>query len=218
MHEALVGRFGGLDWWPSEAGSETAEGQLEICVGAILTQNTNWLNVERAIGNLRRADALRVGTLHAMRPSRLARLIRPSGYFNVKAKRLKHFIGAVVMQAGGDILRFLDRPMGELREGLLAIHGVGPETADSIILYAAGKPTFVIDAYTFRIYRRHGLLTERDTYETAKAMFEGALPRDAALFNAFHAQIVAAGKSFCRRRARCDGCPLEHFPHDATMI
>ncbi|HDZ20836.1 hypothetical protein LCGC14_0366710 [marine sediment metagenome] len=214
MYEAMRGRFGVQGWWPSQAGAETAEGKTEICVGAILTQNTNWTNVERAIENLRRADSLSVEALDAMRPTKLAGLIRPAGYFNVKARRLKNFISAVV-EAGGDIEAFLDRPIDELRAALLAVNGVGPETADSMILYAAGQPTFVIDAYTVRIFRRHGLLADGDNYATAKAMFEAALPTDAGLFNDYHAQVVATGKWFCRRRARCEGCPLERFAHDA---
>ncbi len=208
--------FGPLDWWPSEAGAETPAGKLEICAGAILTQNTAWANVEKALANLRVAGCLSVEALHGLNRRKLARLIRPAGYFNLKAKRLGNFIAAVVDQAGGDIAAFLDRPMDELREALLTINGVGPETADSMTLYAAGKATFVIDAYTLRIFRRHGLLSETDDYASAKEMFEAALPADAELFNDTHAQIVATGKSFCRRRARCEGCPLERFPHNAA--
>lgn len=215
MYEAMRGRFGLQGWWPSRAGSESAEGKTEICVGAILTQNTNWTNVERAIENLRRADCLSVEALDAMGPAKLARLIRPAGYFNVKARRLKNFISAVVAEAGGDIDALLSRPVDELRAALLAVNGVGPETADSIILYAAGQPTFVIDAYTVRIFRRHGLLADGHDYAAAQEMFEAALPTDAGLFNDYHAQIVATGKWFCRRRARCEGCPLARFAHDA---
>jgi len=216
MYEAMRGHFGPQGWWPSAAGCETAEGKLEICLGAILTQNTNWGNVERAIANLREAGCLNVETLHAMRPGRLAKLIRPAGYFNVKARRLKSFIAVVAGEAGGDIERLLDRPLEQLRPALLAIHGVGPETADSMILYAAGQATFVIDAYTFRIFRRHGMLAGGADYDTAKAMFEEALPREVALYNDYHAQIVATGKHFCRRRARCEGCCLESHPHSAA--
>ena len=215
MYEAMRGRFGLQGWWPSQAGARTAEGKTEICVGAILTQNTNWTNVERAIENLRRADCLSVEALDAMGPAKLARLIRPAGYFNVKTRRLKNFISAVVAEAGGDIDALLSRPIDELRAALLAVNGVGPETADSMILYAAGQPTFVIDAYTVRIFRRHGLLADGDDYAVAQEMFEAALPTDAGLFNDYHAQIVATGKRFCRRRARCEGCPLERFAHDA---
>lgn len=208
--------FGPLDWWPSEAGAETPAGKLEICVGAILTQNTAWGNVEKALANLRAAGCLSVMALAGLNRRTLAPLIRPAGYFNLKAKRMGNFISAVVDQADGDIAAFLNRPMDELREALLGINGVGPETADSMMLYAAGLPTFVIDAYTLRIFRRHGLLDESDDYASAKAMFEAALPRDADLYNDTHAQIVATGKTFCRRRARCEGCPLERFPHNAA--
>ncbi|MHC4562926.1 MAG: endonuclease III domain-containing protein [Planctomycetota bacterium] len=217
MYEAMLAHFGPQRWWPSRAGAESAEGKLEICVGAVLTQNTNWNNVERAIDNLREADCLSVAAIAALTPGKLAKLIRPAGYFNVKARRLKNFIRAVA-EAGGDINAFLDRPIDELRPALLAINGVGPETADSMILYAAGKPTFVIDAYTFRIFRRAGLLVEGDTYDSAKELFESSLPADAALYNEYHALIVSTGKHFCRRRARCKGCPLESFPHDATAF
>ena len=216
MYDALVGHFGLQGWWPSAAGCETAEGKVEICVGSILTQNTNWGNVERAIENLRQADCLSVEALRSMRAPRLAKLIRPSGYFNVKAKRLKNFVKAVVEEANGDIVAFLNTPKSKLRAELLSINGVGPETADSMILYAAGQATFVIDAYTMRVFRRHGLLDEKAHYDDAKEMFEAALPTDAALFNEFHAQIVAAGKRYCRRRPRCATCPLARFRRSVT--
>ena len=218
MYDAMLAHFGPRAWWPSKAGVETAAGKVEVCAGAILTQNTNWKNVEKAIASLRAADGLSIAALHAMRVSKLARLIRSAGYFNVKARRLKSFVGAVVEQADGDIERFLSSPKGKLRERLLAISGVGPETADSMILYAAGKASFVIDAYTMRIFRRHGLLAESARYDDAKGMFEAALPAEAEIYNDYHAQIVSVGKEFCRKRARCEGCPLEGFSHDATVV
>jgi endonuclease-3 related protein len=214
MYEAMRERWGDRGWWPSAAGADTPEGKLEIAVGAVLTQNTNWRNVERAIGNLRAAGATNVAALHAMPHAELARLIRPAGYFNVKARRLKNLVAAV-HEHGGDVEAFLDQPADDLRESLLAVRGIGRETADSIILYAAGKCTFVVDAYTFRILFRHGLVGPEDDYESVKELFESSLAEDAALWGDYHAQLVEVGKRYCRRRrALCAGCPLEPFPHD----
>ena len=203
LYEAMRARFGHRGWWPGDD-------PLEIAVGAILTQNTNWSNVEKAIANLKGAGCLGVTDLHAMSREELAELIRPAGYFNVKAGRLKNFIAAVE-RAGGDIEAFLDRPVPALREALLSIKGVGRETADSIILYAAGKCSFVVDAYTCRICLRHGLIAPEDDYEQIKEMFESSLPEDVELYNDYHAQLVAVGKRYCRPTARCEGCPLEQF-------
>lgn len=207
FYEAMHRRFGPQHWWPGDT-------PLEVCVGAILTQNTNWTNVQRAIANLKSAGCMSVGALHALKPSALAELIRPAGYFNVKAKRLKNFIAAVHAHSAQDLQAFLDRPVAALREALLEIRGVGRETADSIILYAAGKPSFVVDAYTYRILLRHGLISPDDDYEAIKELMESSLPADVALWNDYHAQLVAVGKQYCRPTARCPGCPLEKFPHD----
>ena len=209
MYRAMRKHFGHQHWWPGD-------GALEICVGAILTQNTHWANVERAIANLKAARCLSVRKLHAQPQAALARLIRPAGYFNVKARRLKNFIADVVGQAGGSIKRYLDRPVAELRQRLLAVSGIGPETADSIILYAAGKPSFVVDTYTHRILSRHGLADAACNYPAIQAMFEQALPRRVALWNDYHAQLVATGKHFCRPKAACDGCPLRRFGHNPS--
>jgi len=215
IYDAMSARFGRQGWWPCEGlpapGGQS--GKLEICVGAILTQNTNWRNVEKAIANLRSQGRLSVPALNAMTHQETAELIRPAGYFNVKARRLKNFIAAVA-RAGGDIEAFLDRPVDLLRADLLAINGIGRETADSIILYAAEKPSFVVDAYTFRIMLRHRLIGLDDDYESVKELFEGNLPLNVELWNDYHAQLVAVGKQYCRPRARCEGCPLEPFDHD----
>ena len=217
MYEAMLDRLGGQRWWPAEAGADTAAGKLEICVGAVLTQNTNWGNVERAIENLRAHRALGVAAIDAMGRDELAELIRPAGYFNVKARRLKNFIRAVAA-AGGNIEAYLDRPTDELRAALLAISGVGRETADSMVLYAAGRATFVVDAYTARILLRHGLIDADADYEQIKELFEAALPADADLFNEYHALLVAVGKNYCRKRGpACDDCPLAAFAHEATL-
>jgi len=207
MYQAMVARFGHQGWWP-------ADGALETCVGAILTQNTNWQNVVKALANLKAAGGLGVPAMQAMDLSELAELIRPAGYYNVKARRLKNFLAAVHGNWDDDVERFLDRPVGALREDLLAINGIGRETADSIILYAAGKCTFVVDSYTARIMYRHRLIDESADYDQIKELFESNLPDDVELFNDYHAQLVATGKNFCRGEPRCAGCPLEQFEHD----
>lgn len=207
MYQAMRQRFGHQGWWPGD-------GALEICVGAILTQNTNWRNVEKAIANLRAAECMSIAELHTRDRAQIAELIRPAGYFNVKAKRLTNFIAAVADSFGDDIDAFLARPVDTLRAELLAINGIGPETADSIILYAAGQLTFVVDTYTCRIMMRHGLIWPEDDYHMVKELMESSLPDDAQLWNDYHAQLVAVGKQYCRPHARCEGCPLEGFPHD----
>ena len=144
----------------------------------------------------------------------LAELIRPAGYFNIKAKRLKNFISHVVDNYAGDLAAFLNRPISSLREDLLSINGIGRETADSMILYGARKPTFVVDTYTYRILLRHFLIAREDDYESIKELMESALPAELDLYNDYHAQLVAVGKAYCRPQARCEGCPLQEFPHD----
>jgi len=214
MYDAMRAHFGPQDWWPASRTLPRAERKLEVCVGAILTQNTNWRNVEKALGNLLDAGCMRIAALAGLTEARLAELIRPAGYFNVKARRLKRFLEAVADGAGGDIEAFLDRPAARLREALLAIHGIGPETADSMILYAAGRCTFVVDAYTRRIFARHGLVEPGANYDAVKALCELRVPARTALYNDYHAQLVAVGKTYCRPTARCEGCPLAAFPHD----
>jgi endonuclease-3 related protein len=207
MYDAMLARFGHRGWWPGD-------GSLEICIGAILTQNTNWRNVEKAIANLRAANCMSVLAIRAASQADLAELIRPAGYFNVKAKRLKNFIAAVHESFGDDVEGFLDRDISTLRAELLSINGIGRETADSIILYAARKPAFVVDTYTVRILLRHRLISIEADYESVKELFETYLVEDVELWNDFHAQLVAVGKNFCRPTARCTDCPLEKFPHD----
>jgi endonuclease-3 related protein len=210
MYQAMLDRFGHQKWW----GGDTA---LEMCVGAILTQNTNWANVKKALANLKSAGAMSVGAIRALPLPELAELIRPAGYFNVKAKRLANFIARVYEFSGEDLARFLDRSISALREDLLSINGVGRETADSMILYAAHKPTFVVDTYTFRILLRHQLIDADYDYEMIKEFLESNLAEDVELFNDFHAQFVAVGKNFCKPTAKCEGCPLEHLPHDRFL-
>ena len=212
MYEAMVERFGHLDWWPTRPDSE--DGPLEIAVGAVLTQNTNWSNVEKALANLYRAGAMNVTTLHEMPHEQLAELIRPAGYYNVKTKRLKNLIAAVYDSYGDDLAGFLDRSIDTLQEELLAINGVGRETADSIILYAAGKTTFVVDTYTYRVLYRHLLIGPEDDYESVKELMESSLESSVELYNSYHALLVMVGKHYCKPKAKCAGCPLESFEHD----
>ena len=207
MYEAMHRRFGHQGWWPGDT-------PLEVCIGAILTQNTNWRNVERAISNLKAAGLLSVSALHAMPHEPLAECLRPAGYYNIKARRLKNLIAHVHESFGDDIAAFLDRSVGTLREELLGVKGVGRETADSIILYAAGKATFVVDTYTHRVLMRHGFISPEDDYERIKEFMESSLVEDVELYNDYHAQLVAVGKQFCKPTPRCAGCPLKQFPHD----
>ena len=209
MYEAMLDRFGHQGWWPGD-------GPLEVCVGAILTQNTNWTNVEKALDNLRTAGVMSISAVAQMDHDALAELIRPAGYFNVKARRLKNFIARVHEGCGDDIAAFLDRSVSVLQAELMGVNGIGRETADSIILYAARKPTFVIDRYTCRMMVRHGLTCPEDDYQLVKDLFESSLPEDLELWKDYHAQIVAVGKQYCRPKAKCAGCPLESFPHDGV--
>ena len=180
-------------------------------VGAVLTQNTNWKNVEKAIDNLKRQGLLNPENLHALPLSRLAEEIRPAGFYNIKAKRLRNLTTFIEERYGGDLAAMLNTESGTLREGLLSIQGVGPETADSILLYAANLPVFVIDAYTYRILRRHGMIDEETTYDELQSLFMDHLPEDSRLFNEFHALIVRTGKDYCRKRPRCEHCPLRSW-------
>ena len=201
IYRKLLAHFGPLDWWPGDT-------PFEIAVGAILTQNTNWGNVERAIANLKESKLLAPRALYAVPLRKLAQLIRPSGYFNVKAKRLRAFLEFLVKEYGGSMKRMFRTPLPELRERLLAVNGIGPETADSILLYAGNLPVFVVDAYTKRALSRHGLLDGNEDYETTRRLFEENLPRDVALYNEFHAQFVNLGKHYCKPRPLCDECPI----------
>jgi endonuclease-3 related protein len=201
-----------MRWWPAKT-------RFEVIVGAILTQNTAWANVERAMENLRRAGLLTPAAMERVPLVRLARLVRPSGYFRQKAKKLKAFVRFLRQQHRGSLERMFRSSTLELREQLLAVHGIGPETADSILLYAGGHPVFVVDAYTHRILGRHNLTDGKPDYATAQTLFETHLPRDARLYNEFHALLVNAGKNWCRKnRPRCGDCPLlPHLPDDSAL-
>jgi endonuclease-3 related protein len=200
-----------MRWWPAET-------PFEVMVGAILTQNTAWTNVEKAIAGLKARDLMRPERLAALDPAELAALIRPAGYFNVKARRLRALLDYFLKGYGGDVRRMRREETGRLREGLLSVNGVGPETADSVLLYALGRPVFVIDAYTRRVFHRLGPTAADASYDDLQRMFGAALPRDAGLYNEYHALIVALGKDFCKPRPRCEGCPVkkscEYYRHD----
>jgi endonuclease-3 related protein len=198
-YDDLYARFGPQDWWPGET-------PFEVMIGAILTQNTAWSNVEKAIARLQERELLEASALIAVPVDRLADAIRPAGYFNVKAKRMRAFCQAYVAAGGWDTLQGVGT--AELRAWLLAINGVGPETADDILLYAFGRPVFVIDAYTRRIFSRMGLIAGDEPYEALRQRIESALGLDAALFNEYHALLVRLAKEACRARPWCDRCPL----------
>jgi endonuclease-3 related protein len=202
IYRRLYRAFGPQHWWPGES-------PFEIAVGAILTQNTNWGNVEKAIENLKREKALNAKSIHGIRVDKLASLIKPAGYFNVKAKRLKAFIDFLMNEYHGSMERIKCEEMETLRMKLLDVHGIGPETADSILLYAIDKPAFVIDAYTRRVLSRHNIIRHDDSYKSIQDVFHSTLKREANLFNEYHALFVRLGKTYCRKKQRCEGCPLE---------
>jgi len=201
LYDVLYRRFGPQNWWP-------ARSTFEVVVGAILTQSAAWVNVERAIRRLREAGVLQPAALHTLSPQRLATLVRPSGFFRVKTKRLRAFVRHLARRHGGDLRRLLLQPASALRAELLAIPGIGPETADSILLYAAGRPVFVVDAYTRRILSRHRIVPPDVDYAGLQAVFMDNLPRDPALFNEYHALLVRVAKEYCRSQPRCEVCPL----------
>jgi endonuclease-3 related protein len=201
IFDTLLSHYGPRHWWPGET-------PFEVCVGAILTQNTNWGNVEKAIANLKAADRLSMTGINSLLPDELAALIRPAGYFNVKATRLQAFTAFVLQEYGGSLERLFAGPWQTTRHELLAVKGIGPETADSILLYAGQKPSFVVDAYTRRIFSRVGLVDEQISYEELRDFFMARLPQDTALFNEYHALIVELGKQACRPKPQCTACCL----------
>jgi endonuclease-3 related protein len=202
LYHLLLEQFGPQGWWPART-------PFEMMVGAVLTQNTSWENVKKALSSLDREALLEPYRLHAVGTDKLAAAIRPAGYYNLKAKRLKNLVRLIVERWGGDLSAMLAEPQEGLREALLGVNGIGPETADSIVLYAAGYPVFVVDAYTHRILSRHGLSGEEAGYDELQAVFTDALPEDVPLFQEFHALIVRTGKTHCRKRPLCEDCPLQ---------
>jgi endonuclease-3 related protein len=200
VYRRLLAEHGPQSWWPGDSA-------FEIMVGAVLTQNTAWTNVERAIANLKAANALAPGAIAAAPHRQLAAWLKPSGYFNIKARRLRAFCGWLVAQGG--VKKLARVPTPALREALLNVHGVGPETADDILLYAFGRPVFVIDAYTRRLFQRLAVIEGREDYESLRRLFERSLDTDTQLFNEYHALIVAHAKSVCRPQPLCDACCLD---------
>jgi endonuclease-3 related protein len=201
LYLALLRQFGRQHWWPGRT-------PYEIAVGAVLTQHTAWGNAARAVAALRARRLLSPARVAALEAVDLARVIRPAGTPSVKARRVLALTRWLLERLGGRLERMRTAPLGPLRRSLLEIPGLGPETADAILLYAAGRPVFVADAYARRVLARHRLIGRAARYEEARALFEAHLPSDPDLFNEFHALLVAVGKSHCRTVPRCEGCPL----------
>jgi endonuclease-3 related protein len=211
IYRRLFDRYGPQGWWPGNSA-------FEVMVGAILTQSAAWANVEKALDNLKRAHLLSPAGIRKVRLDRLARLVYPSGYYRVKASKLKALVAFLYRRADGDLRRLFHLDLATLRQELLGVYGIGPETADSILLYAAEKPIFVVDAYTRRIVYRLGLASANARYEALQTLFMDNLPHDVALFNEYHALLVRLGKEVCRRKPRCAECSLREIcpaPHRA---
>jgi endonuclease-3 related protein len=210
IYKALYKHFGPQDWWPGDT-------PFEVCVGAILTQNTAWQNVEKAITNLKKEKILDPHKINKMPAQKLARYIVPAGYFNIKAKRLKNFISFLCERYNGEVAKMFSNGANSLREHLLAVNGIGPETADSILLYAGNVPIFVVDAYTKRIFHRLNLTPEDITYHGMQEIFMKNLPSDAMLFNEYHALIVMLGKNYCKTKPLCKECPVKKKCYFRTL-
>ncbi len=205
FYEPLLASLGPSQWWPGET-------PFEICVGAVLTQNTNWSNVQKAINNLKSRDLLHPEKMASLDDELLAELIRPSGYFRIKARRLKNLLEFLRLECAYHLPDLSSQDLQQLRDKLLQVKGIGPETADSILLYALEKPSFVVDAYTSRILNRHLLVHEDIDYHELRDFFMDRLPRDVALYNEYHALLVRTGKKWCNKNnPRCDGCPLGSY-------
>ncbi len=202
IYEVLLAHFGPQDWWPGDT-------PLEIVVGAVLTQNTNWTNVSRAIEGLKKEGFLSFDRLHGLQQELLAEKIRPAGYYNLKAARLKNLLDFIAQEYDGSLEAMFAEELHSLREKILTVKGIGPETADSILLYGGNKPVFVVDAYNHRIFARHGIVAEEDGYHEIQEYFALNLPEDVPLYNEYHALIVRTGKEFCKKsRPLCSRCPL----------
>lgn len=204
IYRCLLAHYGPQHWWPADT-------PWEMVLGAILTQNTAWTNVVKALANLQGNGLKSPRALYRMSQEELAARIRPAGYFNQKAKKLKYLAGWVVEEFSGEVEPALNLPAAQLREKLLSLWGVGEETADSILLYAARRPVFVVDAYTVRVFSRHGFIKAGAGYRTVQKLFTDNLPHQVKLFNEYHALIVRVGKEYCKKVALCDSCPLGRF-------
>ena len=211
FYKLLLRRFGHRKWWPGET-------PFEVCIGAILTQNTAWTNVEKAINNLKKAGLMEPAPMLDAGRETVAECIRPSGYYNVKSARLLTFVRHLVARYDGDIRSIAKLDAGEARLELLSLNGIGMETADSILLYAAGVPIFVVDAYTKRIFSRVGWIEQEDGYEKVQGFFSSRLEPDAGLFNDYHAQIVELAKRHCTKKApSCGDCPVISFCAEGSV-
>ncbi len=200
IYETLLKYFGEQYWWPGET-------RFEIIVGAILTQQTSWRNVEKAIQNLKKENMLNEVSLHKAAVKKIEKTIKPSGFYKIKTKRLKNFLNFMFKKYDGNLGKFFNLPKEQLRKELLSINGVGKETADSMILYAAEKPIFVVDAYTHRIFNRIGIINWNN-YEKTRIFFEEKLEKSIEVFKEFHALIVQLGKNICKPKPKCNICPL----------
>lgn len=208
FYEKLARAFGPQGWWPGES-------PFEIMVGAVLTQGTAWTNAAWAIENLRRADGLTPGTMERIGPAELSRLVRPAGFHRRKTRTLAS-LASDIGATGGGLPTYLSAPRDTLRRRLMAIEGIGPETADAMMAYAGGLPVFVVDAYTRRVARRHRIIEGSESYDDIQSLFERSLPRDARLLAELHALIVRVAKEHCARTdPSCEGCPLEGYRYDA---
>jgi endonuclease-3 related protein len=205
LYNILWEAWGPQGWWPGDT-------PFEVALGAILTQNTNWNNVARVITMLKDRGLMAPQALHDLPEAELARLIRPAGYYNIKARRIKNFLDFLASHYRNSMARMAAADLAALRPALLTIKGIGPETADSILLYALNKPTFVVDAYTFRILSRHGLLPEACSYEDLRQLFMEHLPTQVDLYQEYHALLVRLGKEWCRPEAQCAACPVAGWP------
>jgi len=199
VYQSLYHQYGPQYWWP-------ADSPFEVMIGAVLTQNTAWINVERAIENLKKNNCLSPSRVLSVREKTLANWLRPSGYFNIKAKRLRNFCRWYVDAGEYDSLKWLTTR--RLRKELLRVNGIGPETADDILLYAFARPVFVVDAYTRRLFSRLGLLDKNARYEHLRTNFEESLPGKVNLFNEYHALIVIHAKEVCKKTPDCTSCCL----------
>jgi len=210
IYNQLLEHFGHQHWWPAET-------EFEIIVGAILTQQTTWKNVEKAIKNLKDNNLLEPKKLFKLPISRLEKLIRPCGFFKIKTKRLRSFLKYFIENYDGNLKRMFKTSLNELRKNLLSVHGIGRETCDSILLYVGEKPVFVVDAYTFRLCERYPIIKSKD-YEEVKEFFEKDLPKDENLFKEFHALIVELGKNYCKIKPKCVDCPLKEGCEYANRV
>ena len=211
IYGSMNSHFGHQDWWPGDT-------PFEVIIGAILTQNSNWKNVESAISNLKTVDMLTAERILSISTDRLAGLVRPSGYYNQKAARLKAVCHYLVNRCEAELDKLDAIPTAILREELLSINGIGPETADSILLYALDRTVFVVDAYTKRVFNRIGLIDEKADYYDIQQLFLDNLCHDRKLFNDYHAQLVALGKNYCKTKPICDECPLKKMCDYGSVI